>query len=89
MANHLSAKKATKQADARNVRNRARKSSIKTSIKAFSVAVSSGDQQKALEALRAAQSLIAKGAKKSVLKKNTASRRVSSLTSQYKKAFEA
>jgi small subunit ribosomal protein S20 len=79
MANSPSAKKRARQTDRRAVVNKARRSRVRTFIRKVEEAISSGDQTAALEALRAAQPEIIRGANKGILHANTASRKVSRL----------
>lgn len=79
MANSPSAKKRARQADRRTVINKARRSRVRTFIRKVEEAIASGDQGAALEALRAAQPEIIRGARKGILHRNTASRKVSRL----------
>lgn len=80
MANIQSAKKRIRQTATRTERNVARRSRIRTFIRRVEDAITSGDKAKASEALKAAQPEIMKGVTKGVLKKNTASRKVSRLS---------
>ncbi len=80
MANHKSALKRAKQNEVRRLRNKATKSLIKSSVKNVIAAKEAGDDETAMLLLRKAQSTIAKAAKKGVLHKNTASRKISRLT---------
>lgn len=68
-----------KQSAARNQRNVARKSGIKTASKAVRTAVAKGSAEVVAEKLRAATSVIAKAAKAGALHKRTAARRISRL----------
>lgn len=79
MANIQSAKKRIRQIATRTERNVARRSRIRTFIRRVEDAIAAGDKTKATEALRSAQPEIMKGVTKGVLKKNTASRKVSRL----------
>ncbi len=79
MANHKSAIKRAKQNETRRIRNKATKSAMKTAIKKVRTAKDEGAENTA-ELLKQAQSSIAKAAKKGVLHKNTAARKVSKLT---------
>lgn len=79
MANSPSAKKRARQTDRRTVVNKARRSRVRTFIRKVEEAILSGDQSAALEALRAAQPEIIRGANKGILHANTASRKVSRL----------
>ena len=80
MANTSSAKKATRVASRRTVINQARKSRIRTYVRAVEEAITKGDRSAAEAALKAAQPELLRGAQKGVLHKNTASRKVSRLT---------
>ena len=75
-----SALKRTRQTETRTLRNRAIKSELKTYIKNVEAAVSSKNAEDAKTALKKAVIAIDKAAKKGVLHKNTASRKVSRLT---------
>ncbi len=79
MANSPSAKKRARQAVRRTVINKARRSRVRTFIRKVEEAITSGDQGAALTALRAAQPEIMRGARKGILHRNTASRKVSRL----------
>lgn len=84
MAHHKSAIKRIRQTETRTDRNRARRSRIRTFVKKVETAISLGDQGKANEALREAQSEMARGVVKGVLKQNTAARKVSRLNARVK-----
>ncbi|MCF8468393.1 MAG: 30S ribosomal protein S20 [Sneathiella sp.] len=84
MAHHKSALKRIRQTDTRTERNRARRSRIRTFVKKVELAVGEGDQAKANEALRVAQSELTRGVTKGIYKKNTASRKISRLNAQVK-----
>lgn len=60
-------------------------SRIRSAIKKVEDAIETGDKKVAAEALRAAQPIIARGAKTGTLHKNTASRKVSRLAQRIKK----
>jgi len=79
MANSPSAKKRARQAARRTVVNKSRRSRVRTFIRKVEEAIASGDQGAALEALRAAQPEIIRGAVKGIMHSNTASRKVSRL----------
>ena len=79
MANHKSAKKATRQTLKKNLYNKSRVSAIKTYIKKVLKAIELGSKQQANEMFMIAQSKIMQGVKKDVFKQNTASRKVSKL----------
>lgn len=79
MANHKSAKKRARQNQARRLRNKSVKTSLKTLEKKLRVAVAGGEESKT-ELLKQAQSALHKAAKKGVIHYNTASRKISKLT---------
>ncbi len=80
MANHKSAEKRARQNEKRRVRNKAVKTRIKHAIK--HVRSSSGEDSKetASANLNAAKSTIDKAAKKGVIHKKTAARKISRLS---------
>ena len=80
MANIKSAKKRILVAEARNARNKAIKSKVKTAIKKVDAAVAAQDKEAAKVALLAATSELDKAASKGVYHKNTASRKISRLS---------
>ena len=79
MANHKSAKKRAKQTIKRTIRNRYYKTKMKNIIRAVREAVEAGDKDKALEAFKVANKEIHHFASKGIIKKQTASRKVSRL----------
>lgn len=79
MANHKSAEKRARQTKIRTERNRFYKTRIKNLTKAVKVAVEAGDKEAADAALKAVNKSLHSYAGKGILKKNTASRRVSRL----------
>ena len=82
MANHKSADKSARQAVNRTLVNKGRMSKIRTFIKKLELAITSKDRTSAMELLKTAQSLIMKGVTKNLLKKNSASRKISRLSSK-------
>lgn len=84
MAQHKSAKKRIRQTARRTAVNRARLSKIRTSIKKVETAIASGDKAAAAVALREAQPVIQGSARKSVLHRNTAARKISRLAARVK-----
>ncbi|MEL6765699.1 MAG: 30S ribosomal protein S20 [Pseudomonadota bacterium] len=79
MANTPQARKRVRQTAKRTQVNTMRRSRVRTFLRKVEEAIASGDQAKALEALKAAQPEIMRGAQKGVMHKNTASRKVSRL----------
>lgn len=84
MANTAQSKKRARQADARQDVNKARRSRIRTFLRKVEEALTSGNADAAATALAAAQPELARGVTKGVLHKNTASRKMSRLTSRVK-----
>lgn len=82
MANHKSSKKRARQDIVRRARNVARQTKAKTAIKAVRTAVANKNATEAKQALPKAQSLIAKLAKKGVINKQAAARKVARLARQ-------
>ncbi len=77
MANHKSAKKRAKQSQVRRLRNKSVKTTLKTLEKKLRETKASGEN--AEELMKQTQSAIQKAARKGVLHKKTASRKVSRL----------
>ena len=84
MAHHKSAQKRIRQEAKRTQINRSRPSRIRTFIRRVEDAIKAGDQDAAATALRNAQPEIMRGVTKGVLKKGTASRKVSRLSARVK-----
>ena len=85
MANTKSAKKATRTIARRPEINRARRSRMRTALRTVDEAISSGDQQTAQAALKAAEPELMRAAQKGVVHRSTASRKVSRLSQQVAK----
>ena len=84
MAHTLQAKKRVRQTLKRTARNRARKNRVRTFIRGFEEVFDTKDGPKAAIALRAAESEIMRGVTKGVMRKKTASRKVSRLHKRLK-----
>ena len=84
MANSPQAKKRARQIERRTAVNKARKSRIRTFLRAVEEAIASGDKAAAAAALRSAQPELMRGVTKGIFHKNTASRKVSRLASRVK-----
>lgn len=80
MANHKSAIKRARQSEDRRQRNRARKTRMKSVVKAVEQAIASKQAELAVEKLKEAISIIDKTAVKGVIHKNKAARKISRLT---------
>ena len=79
MAHSLSAKKRIRQNATRRALNRARKGQLKTSIRAFTEVVDTGDRAKTAEVLKVTIKKIDQTAAKGAIHKNAASRKKSQL----------
>ncbi|MFO7558176.1 MAG: 30S ribosomal protein S20 [Desulfobacterales bacterium] len=78
MANHKSAKKRAKQNEVKNLRNKAVKTTVKNAIKKIRLDAEAGsDPSKTLDS---AKSVIDKAAKKGVIHKRSAARKISRLS---------
>jgi small subunit ribosomal protein S20 len=84
MANTAQSKKRARQAEARQDINKARRSRIRTFLRKVEEALTSGNADAAATALAADQPELMRGVTKGVLHKNTASRKMSRLTSRVK-----
>ena len=84
MANSPQAKKRARQNERRLEVNKARRSRIRTFIRATEEAIESGDKAAAVAALRAAQPELMRGVNKGIYHKNTAARRMSRLSARVK-----
>ena len=89
MAHSLSAKKRIRQNIKRRAINRARKSQIKTQIKQFEAALSSGDVAKATEQFRLVAKKLDTVASTSTMHKNTAARKKSRLAKRLNNLIKA
>jgi small subunit ribosomal protein S20 len=84
MANIASAKKRIRRTERQTEVNRQRRSRVRSFVKRVDAAVEAGDKEAAVNALRAAQPEIMRGAAKGIIHKKTASRKVSRLTRRVK-----
>ncbi|WP_295857810.1 30S ribosomal protein S20 [uncultured Oscillibacter sp.] len=80
MPNIKSAKKRVLIAEARNARNKAEKSALKTAIKKFEAVAAEGNRTEADGAYKVAVKKVDQAVARGVLHKNTAARRKSSMT---------
>ena len=79
MANHKSALKRARQNEVRRMRNKSSKTRVKNVVKEVRLAVSEKSEN-IISKLNIAQSVIDKAAKKGVIHKRTASRKISRLS---------
>ena len=84
MANVKASKKAVRQTIVRTERNRARKSRVKTFLKKVDDAILAGKKADATAALRQAESEFMKVVGTGIIKKQTASRKISRLSAKVK-----
>ena len=84
MANSPQSKKRARQNDKRFAVNKARRSRIRTYLRKVEEAIASGDKDATATALKAAQPELMRGVTKGVFHKNTASRKMSRLSSRVK-----
>ena len=84
MANTPQAKKRARQNERRAAINKARRSRIRTFLRAVEEAIESGDKDGANTALRAAQPELMRGVTKGIYHKNTVARKVSRLSKRVK-----
>jgi small subunit ribosomal protein S20 len=80
MANTKSAKKATRKIARRTTINKARRSRMRTSLRVVEDAIAKGDKTAARAALVAAEPSLMRAARKGIIHKKSASRKVSRLT---------
>ena len=84
MANHASAKTRVRRSTRRALINKSRVSRMRTFVKQVELALGAGDVKAAEEALKNAQPELLRGVSKGVIHKNTASRKLSRLSSRIK-----
>ncbi|HEY3949762.1 30S ribosomal protein S20 [Phenylobacterium sp.] len=89
MANTPGSKKAVRKIARRTAINTARRSRVRTFLRKFDEAVTSGDATAAKDAFVQAQSELMRAVTKGVVHKNTGSRKVSRLHAQLKKMSAA
>jgi small subunit ribosomal protein S20 len=82
LANHKSALKRARQNDIRRLRNKSTRTRVKNVVKDVRQAVAEQSGADAVAELNTAKSAIDKAAKKGVIHRNTAARKISRLTKQ-------
>jgi len=80
LADHKSAVKRARQNEKRRLRNKSTKTRTKKIVKSVRLAVNEKSKEAALSELNTAKSIIDKAAKKGVIHKKTASRKISRLS---------
>lgn len=86
MANTKQALKRSRQADNRAVVNQRNRSAMRTAVKKFEAAMVAGDKAAIGEAFKAAMAELHSAAGKGIIKKEAASRKVSRMAAQIRKA---
>lgn len=84
MANTPQARKRIRQIERRTEINKSRRTRMRGFLRKVEEAIASGDSDAAREALRIAQPEIMRSANKGIVHKNTASRKISRLSSRVK-----
>ena len=84
MANTSSAKKNVRKMERKTAVNKARRSQVRTFLRRVEDAIAAGDKQAAMDALKAAEPVMMRAVSKGVYHKNTASRKISRLSSRCK-----
>ena len=84
MANTPSAKKRIRNTLRKTDINKSRRSRIKTFVRKVEEAIETKDAKSAMDSLKAAQPEIMRGVTKGIFHKNTASRKISRLSSRIK-----
>jgi len=84
MANHSSTEKAIRKIAKKSAINRNRRTKIRTYVKKSLLAIESGSKEEASKILISTQSEIMRGVSKGLIKKNTASRKISRLAKKLK-----
>jgi small subunit ribosomal protein S20 len=82
---HKSAKKRVRQTERKTELNKSLKSRTKSVVKAVRLAISENKKEDAQKGMTLVQKYLARLAKKGIIKKNTAARQTSRLTSQVSK----
>ena len=85
MANHISAKKRSRQNKVKNAVNSQYLSKFRTALNKFQSSVEAKNDQEIQKSLSAVNSIMAKGVKKGIFKKENISRKLSSLSKQISK----
>ncbi|EHD14827.1 30S ribosomal protein S20 [Commensalibacter intestini A911] len=89
MANIASARKRIRQTLKRTERNKARRSRVRTFVKKVEEAISAGNKEEAVAALRDAQPEMQRACGKGVAHRNTVARKISRLSHRIKSLVSA
>ena len=85
MANHISAKKRSRQNKVKNAVNSQYLSKFRTALNKFNTSVKGQNQEEIKKSFSAVNSIMAKALKKGIFKKENISRKLSSLSKQISK----
>ena len=85
MANHISAKKRSKQNKVKNTVNSQYLSKFRTALNKFKTSLETKNEEEIQKSYSAVNSIMAKAVKKGIFKKENISRKLSSLSKQIKK----
>jgi small subunit ribosomal protein S20 len=89
MANTKSAKKAARQSARRTAVNRTRRSRLRSAVRKVEEAITAGDKSRAIAAMAEAEPVIIRAARKNVVHRNAARRKVSRLAHRIAKLGKA
>ncbi len=84
MANIASAKKRIRRTKRQTEVNSRRLSAVRTQVRKVEAAIAAGNKSEAEAALRTAEPFMMRGAQKGIVRRNTASRKISRLSKQIK-----
>ena len=85
MANHVSAKKRSRQIKTRNTVNSQYLSKFRTTLNKYKASLEAKNEEEIQKSFSTINSILAKGLKKGVFKKQNISRKLSSLSKQFSK----
>ena len=85
MANHISAKKRSRQNKVRNTVNSQYLTKFRTALNKFQSSIKAKNEQEIQKSFSAVNSIMAKALKKGIIKKQNISRKLSSLSKQISK----
>ncbi|MHB8780645.1 MAG: 30S ribosomal protein S20 [Candidatus Geothermincolia bacterium] len=89
MPNIKQQEKRMRQDEKRRVRNKSRKSEVKTYVKRFEASLTAADEEASREALRQVVSLLDKAATDKIIHKNNAARHKSRLSAKFHGAYSS
>ena len=89
MANTKQQEKRIRQAEKARIRNKSRKTEVKTYIKRFGAALDEGNREQSEQYMSQAVKALDKAASEGVIHKNNAANRKSSIAQRFNKAYPA